>query len=662
VKKQNLAILGVLSVLSSPGDASAQQLDYGRYEELFGEPVTMSATGKPERVSDTAVIMDLITADDIKRSGARDIPTLLRRLSGIDVIHASPGTAETAVQGYMQPLGSRVMVTLNGRQVYFDGFGEDFWSTLPVELEEIRQIEVIKGAQSALYGFNAVDGVINIVTFDPVNDTVNMVRGRLGNHARREGAATVTQSLGEGAGVRITAANDHVDDYGILNKTANNMAFAKDPNRRTVSVDAGLTLADGSRIGAEASHSDVSMRWIAMNPFFDTRIKTDSVKASYTVDTSIGRIDSTGYFTSIDMPWVQSQTFGPFDTNDRIAVVQLSDLFKLGSRDSFRIGGEARHSEMSAASLTGGGTLSGDLVAGSMMWEHRFSPAVSTVNAVRYDHFQLGRTGPVPVTDPYSNSDFDRAISGVSVNAAVIDKVSDVDSLRLSFARGLKLPSLDSFGQVEKFQRNYGGFTYFGSPDLEAAAIYDYQLGWERKLPAIDATLEADVFHEMTMKQVSSPYGLFTGVRSFTSDMSAGSVANGLELTLRHKAKEGWNWGGNYTFERLHEHFDWGYRNALPTNKLNANIGYAFGNWEADLYATYISQTKGIVITPGTATTRPSGTIVTVKDYTILAPRIAWHATENLTVEAVAENLWPYQDSTAQRMETSYYLSVKVSY
>jgi iron complex outermembrane receptor protein len=52
------------------------------------------------------------------------------------------------------------MVLINGRQVYYDGFGEVLWPTLSVEMSEIRQIEVIKGAQSALYGFNAVDGVI----------------------------------------------------------------------------------------------------------------------------------------------------------------------------------------------------------------------------------------------------------------------------------------------------------------------------------------------------------------------------------------------------------------------------------------------------------------------------------------------------------------------
>ena len=148
--------------LAGGGALAQQTLDYGRFEGLFDEPVTMSATGKPERLSDTPVTMDVITQDDIKRSGARDIPTLLRRLPGIDVYQGSPGTSEVSMGGFIQVFGARVMVLLNGRQIYLGSFGAVFWSSLPVELHEIRQIEVIRGPQSALYGFNAVDGVIKI--------------------------------------------------------------------------------------------------------------------------------------------------------------------------------------------------------------------------------------------------------------------------------------------------------------------------------------------------------------------------------------------------------------------------------------------------------------------------------------------------------------------
>ncbi|PKU24173.1 TonB-dependent receptor plug domain-containing protein [Telmatospirillum siberiense] len=659
------ATICCLSLLLA-GTGHAQEFDYGNYEALFGEPVTMSATGKPERVSDSAVSMDLISAQDIARSGARDIPTLLRRLAGVDVVRESAGSSDVGIGGYIQPLVSRVMVMVNGRQVYFDGFGEVFWAALPVELEEIRQIEVIHGAQSALYGFNAVDGVINIVTFDPVDDKINMARARVGNHALRNLAATTTWPLADQAGVRVTVANDHIDDSGISSKTPANLAYSKDPARRALSVSAGARLPDDSRLNLEASHTDVSQRMISSSVFFDARIKSDAVKASYTTETAIGRVNANASYSDVNLPWVASQAIANvFRMDDQTGAAQISDLFKIGADDSFRLAADARRDRVDAPLVTGG-VLTGDLWAASAMWEHQFSPTLTTVNAVRYDYFKLGRSGSGTVHDYlYSNADFDRADMGTSVSSALVKTVTDEDKLRLSFSRGLKLPSLMNFGQLGQYQRQYvnGQTVYFeGNPNLAASAVYDYRAGWDHQFRDLGATARVNVFHDMTMRYIGSRNALLTYVPARFAQVTTyttGSVTNGLELTLDHKAREGWNWGGTYTYQRLHEHSDGGLRNAAPVNKVNANIGYGWGEWETDLYASYVSATKGVLITAGVPTvTRTVG----VKGHVDLAPRIAWRPTDNLMVELSAENLWPYKDVVTQRMETSYFLTLKVSY
>ncbi|MDR3435196.1 TonB-dependent receptor plug domain-containing protein [Telmatospirillum sp.] len=653
-------LFAAVSLFSLPlaVSVSAQEFDYGNYEALFGEPVTVSATGKPERVADSPVLMDLITAEDIRRSGARDIPTLVHRLAGVDLAHSAAGVADVGIGGYIQPLVSRVMVLINGRQVYFDAFGDVFWTTLPVELEEIRQIEVIRGPQSALYGFNAVDGVINIVTFDPVDDPIDAARVRVGNHGRRDEAATTTQRLADGVGVRMTAANDHVDDYGMVSKVPVNTAYSKDPNRRSVSFDAAAKLSDASRLSLEASHTDVSQRQIYSNLFFDLRIKTEAVKGGYSADTGIGRLSATASYSDVDMPWVQAQPFGAFHLNDRTAELQASDLFKLGADDSFRVGLDGRQGKIDAPGVLSG-TLTGNLAAGSLMWEHQLSSELSTVNAVRYDYFKLGRSGSSPAYDIFTNADFDRSNQGVSVNSSLLDQVAEDDKLRLSFSRGLKLPSLANFGELGRYQASYSGLYFFGNPDLRASAVYGYQAGWDHQFRDLGATARMTVFHDMTMSHIGTVYKQVGNSLAQLIEMTTGSVTNGLELGLEHKAREGWNWGGNYTYQRLHEHHDWGLRNATPVNKLNANIGYGWGEWEADLYGSYTSATKGMLIT---STVPLRSQVVEIKGFTTLSPRIAWRPIEPLSIELTAENLWPYQDTVPQKMETSYYLTVKVSY
>jgi iron complex outermembrane receptor protein len=638
--------------------AQAQEFDYRSAESLFGEPVTMSATGKPERVSDSAVLMEVITAEDIRRSGARDIPTLLQRLGSIDVIHESPDSADVGFDGFNQALNGRVMVLINGRQVYFDAYGAVFWSTLPVELEEIRQIEIIHGAQSALYGFNAVNGVINIVTFDPIDDQINMVRTRVGNHARRDVAATTTQPLGDQAGIRLTAAADHAQDYGIVSETPANRAFFKDPNRRSVSLDAAATASDDRHASLEASHTDVSERLIISNVLFNARIKSDAVKVAASDETDIGRLSASASYSDIDMPWEQNQAAGAFHIGDTTAAAQISDLFKLGAADSFRVALDGRHDQVSAPGATGG-TLTGDLVAPSLMWEHRFSPKLSAVNAVRYDYLKLGRSGTQLTQDLFSNADFDRSDQAISVNSSLLQSVTEDDKLRLSFARGLALPSLANLGKLERMLPAYGGYYSYGNPDLRVSPVYSYRVGWDHQLSDLDATSRLVLFHDMTMSQVGAPIKVVASSLAQEFIDSTGSVTNGLELGLQHKARQGWNWGGNYTYQRVHEHYDWGLRNAAPVNKLNGNAGYGWGEWEADLHASYTSATKGLLVQPGTP---PKSMVVDIKGYTALSPRIAWLPTDSLSVELSVENLWSYTDVLSQRMEPSYYLTLRVTY
>jgi outer membrane receptor for ferrienterochelin and colicins len=73
---------------------SAQSIDYGSLEQLFKEPVATSMDGSPERVSDVPATMEIITADEIRRSGAKDIPGVLRHVGGVDTLEASQYQAQ----------------------------------------------------------------------------------------------------------------------------------------------------------------------------------------------------------------------------------------------------------------------------------------------------------------------------------------------------------------------------------------------------------------------------------------------------------------------------------------------------------------------------------------------------------------------------------------
>ena len=201
-----LSVLAGVMLLMAAGAAHAQSMDYGSLESLFDEPVTTSVTGSPQRASDVPASMTIVTADEIRRSGARDIPGILRHVAGIDVLQWTNDQADVAVRGYNQVFSPRLLVLLDGRQVYTDYYGYTEWSAIPVELSDIRQIEIVQGPNSALFGFNAVGGVINIITYDPLYDDLNTASVTAGTQRHIEGSGVATYRIGNVGGYAFPLA------------------------------------------------------------------------------------------------------------------------------------------------------------------------------------------------------------------------------------------------------------------------------------------------------------------------------------------------------------------------------------------------------------------------------------------------------------------------
>ncbi len=133
--------------------------------ELLKEEETVSiATRYEQPISQAPSNIYVITDEDIRHSGATDIPTVLRRVPGLDIMQVTGADFNVSAKGDNQLFANKILVMVDGRSVYIDGQGLVFWKALPVTLPEIKRIEVLKGPASVVYGFNAFDGVINIIT------------------------------------------------------------------------------------------------------------------------------------------------------------------------------------------------------------------------------------------------------------------------------------------------------------------------------------------------------------------------------------------------------------------------------------------------------------------------------------------------------------------
>jgi len=125
----------------------------------------------------------VITDEDIRNSGATDVPTLLRQVPGMEVMQTNAFDFNVSVRGNNQVLANKLLVLVDGRSIYLDQAGNVIWKLLPVSLPEIKRIEFLKGPASAVYGFNAFDGVVNIITKFPEElkgTTLQVAGGQLG--------------------------------------------------------------------------------------------------------------------------------------------------------------------------------------------------------------------------------------------------------------------------------------------------------------------------------------------------------------------------------------------------------------------------------------------------------------------------------------------------
>jgi iron complex outermembrane receptor protein len=377
--------------LVHPAPSQAQSVDYTGFEQLFGEPVTTSATGKPQRISDVPANMEIITADDIRRSGADNIPDILQFVAGIDVRRYGFAAADVGIRGYNETSNPRLLVLLNGQQVYLDDLGRTQWYTLPVQLEEIRQIEIVKGPNTALFGFNAVSGVINIITFDPSRDTLNTATLRGGTQGYISLSALGTAKIGDGGGLRLGADGFQAQEYKAIDVAPGDLRYRSAPQRGAVSFDLRLEPSSGTQVFASGAAVDTRIWEATSSPYYGTDFeRTNWARLGLTADTAIGLIGLTAYRN--ELLYVYNGASEWENINDTVIVVQASDLVKLNAANTVRFGIDFRDNSATSDAVLAG-RVGYRVYSGSAMWDWQITPSLSLTNAVRFDHFALNQSG-----------------------------------------------------------------------------------------------------------------------------------------------------------------------------------------------------------------------------------------------------------------------------
>ncbi len=204
------------SLLVVPPAFGQLDLSNASLEQLMDVQVT-SVNKKEQKLARTAAAVFVITEEDIRRSGATNIPDLLRMVPGVQVSRIDANAWAISIRGFNTRYSNKVLVLIDGRSVYSSSFSGVFWDQQSVALEDIDRIEVIRGPGGTVWGANAVNGVINIITKPAKATQGGLLVAATGDEDTAQGLLRYGGPAGNDGAYRVFSSYSRIADSNLPN-------------------------------------------------------------------------------------------------------------------------------------------------------------------------------------------------------------------------------------------------------------------------------------------------------------------------------------------------------------------------------------------------------------------------------------------------------------
>ncbi len=534
------ALYLILGVLSFSAPLSAQPLQTAAHapqdlkklsiEELAQIDVT-SVSRRTERLSETAAAVSVITGDQIYRSGLTTLPEVLRLADAIDVARVNSSTWATSLRGFTTNPANKLLVLMDGRSLYSPLTSGTFWDVEDTVLNDIERIEVIRGPGGAVWGPNAVNGVVNVITKGAAATIGDYISVAAGSDEHVYAVARHGAPIGQGA-------------YRVYGKYRQHGA--------QVFTDSGAEAGDPVQLGQAGfrmdSASDGPITWMfETNAYRGTNGFSDRSDGDVAGGNAIARWNRSFSGSSA----FQAQLY--YDGNYRRVPLQFTEKrhtfdadvqqrLKTGRHDLV-FGGEARVSRGNDVGIAG----------------FIFEPEVRTnslYSVMAQDEIEV-RRNRVFVT---LGSRFDRNdYTGFEMQPTVRARWS-IDPRQTawgSVSRSVRLPTrLDTdLRLIDPVSKRV---TLTGSQDFEAEEVLAYEAGY-RVRPASRVLLDVAAFVNR-YDRLRSTEATFTPGLVVVLDNLLNADTSGVEIAGTAQLIPRWRVHGSYAYLHKHLSFDPGSR------------------------------------------------------------------------------------------------------
>ncbi len=250
----------------NPIDFSTMSLEELKNVEII------SVSKKPENISEVGAAVFVITAEDIRRSGVTGIPEALRMAPGVQVARIGPTDWAVTIRGLNQQFSNNILVLIDGRSVYTPIFSGVFWDIQDTVLEDIERIEIIRGPGGTVWGANAVNGVINIITKKAKDTSGGLLTVLTGTQEGYSAAVRYGGKSGKNTFYRVYAKHFNRDQFDTSATDCQDSYFPEDNWR---------SLRSGFRADTESESDSLTLQGEVFANRYDTEFCRISLSFPY---------------------------------------------------------------------------------------------------------------------------------------------------------------------------------------------------------------------------------------------------------------------------------------------------------------------------------------------------------------------------------------------
>jgi iron complex outermembrane receptor protein len=529
--------LGV-AICSSAQTPPPRDLTQFTLEDLMNVQV-ISVSKKEQKLAKTGAAIFVITQEDIRRSGATSIPDLLRMVPGVNVARVDHSTWAVSVRGLNDNYANKVLVLIDGRSVYHPVFSGVIWYAQEMPLENIERIEVIRGPGGTVWGANAMNGVINIITKSAKDTPGGLIRAGGGSNSQTDGLVQYGGKIGQTGNYRVYGryANLGKSDAATFAQPADSKrtqegGFRSDWNltsRDLLTVQGEVRVVDGGQ-----TITGVILGVPPVTATFGQPSTDDdgNLLARWT------HRFLNGWDMSVQAYYDQSHVFA-FGPNNwaTIGNVDFQHHLRIASRNDvvWGLSYRANANRFSGSSLV---TL------------HPLERTDSLYGAFVQDEITLTQTLSLTLGSKFEHNNY----TGFEIepSAQLVWAPSARHTIWASAAKAIRQPSnidsgLEIISAVQPLgQGRYGLVTVSGNPNTKVEQLRDYETGYRAQISrrlSLDVTGFLGFYHNLQTTEPRTPYFNTAGgylVIPLVFDYKAHAVSYGAEAFATWNVTDRW--------------------------------------------------------------------------------------------------------------------------